>query len=137
MVQGILVKEALSKDLVNAGAKLISLLEKKGLEIKVALWLFDIESEFWKLILYPKRYDSNDTFEMYKLALGCLEELNADNEEIILLKDVVITSKRNQYIASILKFIKGSKVKLGNNRLNKTYIEGTYFEDGFLYKAEA
>jgi hypothetical protein len=134
MDQNILVKEALTKEKIAAGKELLKKLERSPLNVKVALWLYDLNRESWKLLLSPAGYEENSIIKMYEIVRDCLLTLSSKSITEIELNDILITNSRDEHINALLSFVKQSEVILGNNRLGKTMINGVYFEDGYLYK---
>jgi hypothetical protein len=59
MAETILLKEPLTDDMLQAGAKLIADLDQHGLPIVGAVWLFDYENNRWDLLLASPMQDTD------------------------------------------------------------------------------
>jgi hypothetical protein len=140
MDKEILVKEVLSKERIAIGNALLNKLDEqngsdKGLNIQVALWVFSIEREKWKLILVPKDYGSKNLVEMYLTVLACLNSLEVDENDLAL-HDVVLTSPDDQFVRAITDYFETTQIKLQSRRLKTTVLNGAYIEDGYLYRVQ-
>ncbi len=133
MAEEILVRESLSKLKLDLGKKLLIELDKSRFEIPIALWLYEVESSEWRLILYIRNYDHLDVKGLYGKIDSLLRGLES-NESEINIWNITLTNERHPYISPIIELVKNTKVKLGNNKLRKTVISGVYYEDGFLYR---
>ena len=81
MFEEILLKEQLTKEQINAGARLVNYLLQTGMPIYVAMWFFTPENNKWRLLISSPIHDSDprgawSQIDDAKIALGKeIEEL--------------------------------------------------------------
>lgn len=132
MAEEILVRESLSNNKLDLGRELLNELKKTNLKINVALWLYELDSQEWRLILSIQDYNTLDIKKIYQEIDQILRNMKSNNSEINIW-NITITNEKHPFIFPIFELLKKSKIKLGNNKLSKTVINHVYYEEGYLY----
>src|SRR3954447_26639315 len=65
MAEEVLVKEAFSKDMENAGAELIIALDQANIPIDAAFWLYIPELNVWRLMLSSPKLSTEGPKSLY------------------------------------------------------------------------
>lgn len=132
MVTETLVKEALSKDMIEAGATLARRLEANNFPTTAALWFFNVDSSSWRYVIASAQVDLVGIKLAYKKVQETLSALASD-EMSINLRDITLLSP-NDPLVHLLK----TGIKTGNGmsgiRFTKNLINGVLIEDAFIYR---
>ncbi len=72
MAEVVLVKEALTPEMMAAGRALIDALDGKGWPPTSAFWFFDVEQSCWRLILSSPDVQNSGSRHAYELVSSIL-----------------------------------------------------------------
>ena len=132
MAKDILVMDALSDQMIEAGAKLIERLDADNSEVKSAFWFFSPEDNKWKLIIASPLVGSDGPKKFYKRVIEANRNANAE-EVIVSLHDIEVVNT-NRQIVQLMK----SAVKTGDGisgiRFSRNTINGVFIEDAYIYR---
>jgi hypothetical protein len=132
MAENTVVKEQLTDSMIQAGVELTQKLDEIGLPTSVALWLFDVEVNEWRLLFASPEVSTQgprQVYEQIRLALQQLGEKAAGaplsvigllDEHAELVKLLRSTTSTGQGIRSI--------------RFSKNVINGHFIEDALIYR---
>lgn len=97
-----MVKEAMAADLIKKGREFIQELNKKDLQVKVALWMLSSEKNEWQLIIATPRYDTKGPLQVYSQIQSALTEQENLNG-LIELEDIIVISPHDILIQHVKK----------------------------------
>lgn len=134
MVTEILVKEPLTKEMIDAGRRLMSRLVVVGLPVRLALWLFTEERGKWRLMISSPLRATGGPDEVYRKIYAAESTLSSEDQEILsesvgqfLIKDELVESLNEEFHlpgdAKPVRFRGG--------------IRGLFVEDALIYRSEA
>jgi hypothetical protein len=134
MVEEILVKEQLTKDMIDVGARLVDRLVESGLPISVAMWFFTPETNKWRLLIStPLAADSPR--EVREQIDEVRKSLGPEAEEL-LFWSVGLISTRNEVVQALT-----ADMPLGPDakpvRLTRSAVRGRYIDDALVYRSAA
>jgi len=132
MVTETVVKEALSKELIDAGTKLTKLLDENDFVATAAFWFFVVESEAWRFIVATPEVDKSGTRSAYKKVQDIISG-NSDGNKTIHLKDISLVSPTNSLI-SLLKHAVRTGEEISGIRFSRNLINGVLIEDAYIYR---
>jgi hypothetical protein len=133
MAKDILVTEALSEQMIKAGAKLIERLDANNSEVKSAFWLFFPEERLWKLVIASALVASEGPRNFYKRVVAANQQ--ADTEEsVISLNDIGVTGVDHQ-VVQLLRFAIGTGGGISGIRFSRNTINGIFIEDAYIYRS--
>lgn len=132
MVTETLVKEALSRELIDAGKRLTLLLDEKGFAVTAALWFFRVESGSWRFVIASPVVDSKGPKESYKRVQNILASTN-DGDLVLGLKDISLVSPSDPLISLLKRAMKTGKGVSGI-RFSGNLINGIPIEDAYIYR---
>lgn len=133
MAKELLVTDALSEKMVQAGAKLVERLDADAANIKSALWLYFPDSRNWKLILASDSVETDGPRKLYEKIQGANRDAE-EPEEIISLNDIGVTTPKHELI-SMLSMMIGTGQGISGIRFTRNNINGLYIDDAYIYRS--
>jgi hypothetical protein len=130
MAENILVKEALTDEMIEAGAELIASLDRQGWPPAWAFWMFDSERNDWRLILRPPDAIKENDMESYQRISNTLR---AKTTPLSLLADISVRPDPKILEALGSGLPPGWEEERGR-RLKRTALKGVYIDDVYLYR---
>jgi hypothetical protein len=128
-----MVAANLTKELIDAGARLVEKLDEQGLRPDAAFWLYSPEEQTWKLLLVEvklaKRGPKAAYFEVQKVLEKYAQEL-----ENIKLDDLVLEKPDARIVQLIRKVVRTGPAVSGI-RFKNNVIDGTLIDDAYIYRA--
>ena len=132
MAENTVVKEQLTEDMIEAGARLTAKLDEVGLSVAAAMWLFMTESNEWRLLIASPELPTSGPQAVYRKieaarqALG--DKVAATSMSVIGLLDPA--DELVQLFRTALKTGSGvSRVRFSKNAIN-----GHFIEDALIYR---
>jgi hypothetical protein len=132
MVEEILVKEQLTKEMMEAGATLIARLVQSGLPINVAMWLFTLETNKWRLLISTPLAEDHpgDVRRRIEEARQSLDPEAAQ----ALYWAVSLIGTHDELVQAIL-----ASMPVGPSakpvRLTRSAVRGRYIDDALVYRS--
>jgi hypothetical protein len=116
----------------GTGAKVLEILDRSGLAVSVAMWLYAPEYEDWRFVLSSRRLDNLPPSEAYGFVHDALEQAGFPLERtppllILRMTDPFIRTLRH-------RFGKGKSVE--GMRLGGQMIGGRFIEDALVYRIQ-
>ena len=128
-----MVEANLTKELIDAGARLVKKLDEGGLAPDVAFWLYSPEEQTWKLLLVEvklaKKGPKAAYFEVQKILAKYGQEL-----ENIKLDDLVLEKPDARIVELIRKAVR-TRPAVSGIRFKNNVIDGTLIDDAYIYRA--
>lgn len=127
MPEEILVKEALSKEMIESGRALIAALDSRNWPPECAFWLFDEERGGWSLVISSPDVEKRGP----RYAVSLVDDLLAEKKDLNLtLWDISITPSHDRLVKAIRKrrFPAGTRIR-GSG------VDGEYVSEAFIYRA--
>jgi hypothetical protein len=128
-----MVEANLTKELIDAGARLVKKLDERGLGPDAAFWLYSPEEQTWKLLLVEvklaKRGPKAAYFEVQKVLEKYAQEL-----ENIKLDDLVLEKPDARIVQLIRKAVRTGPAVSGI-RFKNNVVDGTLIDDAYIYRA--
>ena len=132
MAENTVVKEQLTEDMIEAGARLTAKLDEVGLSVAAAMWLFMTESNEWRLIFASPELPTAGPHAVYRKierarqALG--EKAAAAPMSAIGLLDP------NDQLVQLLRTALKTSGGVSRVRFSKNAINGHFIDDALLYR---
>ena len=139
MAEEIVVKEPLTKEMIEVGSDMTQRLLDKGFEIVCSLWLYNVESSRWRLVLASPVVDREGPRRAYEV----IQEILQENWEMdIWLRDISALSPNDP---TILAFRSLGKIDLprpaydktprtnGRRRYTLSRLGDLFIEDAYVY----
>lgn len=132
MVKEMVVKESLSREMIDAGAELTRLLDESRLLVDAALWFYLSENNYWLFIVASPEVRTLGPKNIYKKIQTVIQK-NLLAYSLIMLKDVRVVDSKDPLIL-LLRNI----VTIGNGvnhvRVSQNVVNGIFIEDAYVYR---
>jgi hypothetical protein len=127
----------LVENIFEEGKKFLEYLDKKGLDIKVALWIYQKENNSWKLILSAPDVEVWGSRFFYSKVLRYLKAFNVQHPDNILISplDIIILSYSDNFISLLKSMVKTSPAPvISSIRFSNNVINGVLIDDALIYR---
>jgi hypothetical protein len=132
MAEEAVVKENLTREMIQAGGDLIRRLDDARLEINAALWLYLPDSNLWRLVIASSAVREDGPKKVYQKIQSILSEI-AGNDIAIRLKDISAV-KDNDGLILLLRTDLSIKDRISGLRVSRNTINGHFIEDAYIYR---
>ncbi len=122
----------LTKELIEAGKKLIEELDSAKINVKAALWIYSQDTESWKLIIAIPGIDETGPRSAYRKIQQILTK--TENLDELSLEDIVIVSPKKFDLLSFLRSVFKTGKKVSHIRLSNVIINGILIPDLLIYR---
>ena len=132
MAEETLIKEILSKEMVESGRYVIKNLADIGIFLKAAFWLYTVDMGAWRLFLASSYVKDYGPKKIYKKIQSILSERQTNSYHLDL-QDITVIEDDNPLVAIVLSAIKDDEVNKHEARFSKTVLNGHFIEDIYVY----
>ncbi len=132
MVTETVVKEALSKEMIEAGSNLTRRLDETSFVVSASMWFFNVDSSSWRYIIASPQVDSNGVKNAYKKVQDTLATLS-NGDGSISLRDITLISP-NDPLIKLLKIVISTGDGISGIRFSRNLINGVLIEDAYIYR---
>lgn len=115
---------------VEAGSRILQILDDAGLQVKVALWAILPEYEEWRLVLSSRKFDTEGLRGAYGLLHKALDAAGFSLEET---PTVVILRTSDPFIKALRKIF-GKTKNVEGMRLGGQTIGDRFLDDAYSYR---
>jgi hypothetical protein len=127
-----MVEANLTKELIDAGAKLVQKLDERGLAPDAAFWLYSPEEQTWKLVLVEVKLAKKGP----KAAYAEIQKILAGEKELGNLKlDDLVLEKPDARIVELIRKAMRTGSGITGIRFKNNVIDGTLIDDAYIYRA--
>jgi hypothetical protein len=130
MAEEILVKEALTGEMIEAGASVVKGLKKRRFVVDAAVWLYLSELNRWRLVLATPGLRRDGPKKAYKRLLQNLRSMDTHR---ISLEDVALADSRDPLIQVIRHALRTYRSPNGI-RFSREMVQGQFIEDAYVYR---
>ena len=123
-----MVKTPLVDELKLAGRDLVESLDRSGVEIRAALWLYLEDGGDWRLVIATPLADRIGSREVYRRLYPIWRAGSKLDWS-----QITITGVNDRMVRLVRSAFPGGHVADGSS-LSRQVIEGTYIEDAFIYR---
>jgi hypothetical protein len=134
MAENTVVKEYLSPEMVESGAKLIAQLDEMGLPVVAAFWFFDSETNEWILRVATPDLEIVPTPDIYLKIRQARQALGEQAAGVPML-GVRLASVNDKTVRVLRNNLHTDPKVLSRVRLRKTAFDGHYMDDVLVYRA--
>jgi len=132
MAEVILVRNTLTREMIEVGKDLINSLDAAKVNFKTALWLFYPESDSWKLIIVSPEVKKIGPTKVYEKIGNVISKM--PSERRIALKDISVMRNDDPFISAIRSKIKTGKT-ISEISVVSTAVDSHFIEDGLIYRS--
>lgn len=133
MYQEVVVKEALTLQMIDAGAELTRRLDDVGFDLVASFWLYTSESNRWLLVLASPYVTEAGPLKAYGRIREVLYNGAAEPDLPMMLWDTTVREDDDPLIMAMRGAIKTRK-KIDGRRYTESVINGQFIEDAYVYR---
>ena len=116
---------------VAMGRSLLEELDKAGISVPAAIWLYSSDSEEWALVLAPEEYEKYGPAHFYGLLQDLLARMNPPSSISFL--NISLVSPRNSLIRALASAIP-TGTGIADIRFRKHIFDGILVDDAVVYR---
>jgi hypothetical protein len=124
-----MVTTALVDSLIKDGKVLLDELQRQGIQIEAALWLYDTDSEEWRLSIASSELLRRSREEAYAVIQNALMAIP---KRSITLSNVTISALSDPIVKALRSVITIDSVGAGI-RISRSAFNNVYIEDAYIY----
>jgi len=132
MVEEILVKDVLTKEMIEGGKELVKHLDKAKVRITSAFWFFMSESNTWKLIITSPDVKKTGPRKLYEKIVDLLPNISTQHR--LALAHIQVVQNNDPLVSSLRSGIKTGKTISGISVSGSTYLT-QHIGDAFIYRS--
>jgi hypothetical protein len=132
MAEETVVKEILTKEMIEAGADLTRRLDEAGLKVSASLWLYIPDSNLWRLIIASPAVRTDGPKKVYRKIQSILSRIPGD-ASIIRLTDISVVEDNDPLIL-LLRIALRTGDGISGRRFSRNTINGHFIEDTYIYR---
>lgn len=122
----------LTEKMISAGEELTKYLDQTHFEIDASLWLYNPESNTWRLIIASPEIRIHGPRKAYSRIQSLLSK-KPDINQTISLNDISVIEDRDPFITILRSVIKTGR-KITKIRFTRNTINGMFIEDALIYR---
>jgi len=132
MVEEVLVKEALSAEMIAAGAALADYLNHSTLITDAILWFYQPELNTWRYFIATPAVKKSGPQAVYRQIRTLLAQM-PNAQQSVSFSDIFVVDSADPLI-QLLRHVKINGQVVNGIRFSKNVIGGVFIEDAYLYK---
>ena len=133
MAKEILVRDQLSDEMIQAGEKLLNLLEVSDEPVLGAFWLFLPDEHLWRLYIASDLVRTAGARQAYQQVHEALKRFHQD-EWVLSLHDITVIDGSDKVFQAFSHAI-NDDVQLNKQRFFRERVQQQFIEDAWVYKA--
>ncbi|MBO3760787.1 hypothetical protein [Ciceribacter sp. L1K22] len=123
------------KDDIDAGLRLLELLDRAGFGVTAAFWLYDSDQERWRFVV-AARDAERDLGQKYLDAAGIISKARESGlPDLLPLDRVRITSSSDPLVAGLTQVLRVPGTT--SARFSRSMVNGIYVEDALIHRLAA
>ena len=135
MAENTVVKEQLTEEMIEAGAKLTQKLDEQGVEVSLALWFFMTDVNEWRLLFASPAVSTNGPQTFYKKVEEARKSLGVQADRLPL-SDIGLIDINSQLAQHLRTGVKTGP-EVSRIRFSKNVLNGQFIDDALIYRNAA
>ncbi|MBI1926342.1 AAA family ATPase [Candidatus Poribacteria bacterium] len=134
MVEEVVVmKEVLTKEMIDGGAELLQRLDEANLDVQVALWAYLWESNRWWLVFALPEVQKKGSAKNYQKIHAALDPIS-DDQSSVYWNDINVTGTDDCFISMLLKQGKSAMPLMTRVYFSGEMLYGRHVEEAYIYR---
>lgn len=133
MVETTLLKEPLTPEMIDIGSRLTDELDRMGVPLVASFWLFESESNDWRLRIASREKEAGGQRAVYEKIRGAIKALGLSNNEEFALRNVSLIDPHDKLVLA-LQTVFGEGVVTTPMRWGRGVIYKSYVDDAYIYR---
>lgn len=137
MAQELVVKEPLTKEMMDAGADLTGRLDSAGMDLSAAFWFYLPDAGRWRLFFATSAVDQLGPRSVYQKVQLVIKTSGTDTKHrpIIGLQDITVLSPKHPVVQLVRKMVK-APAGVNSIRVTHNWVGQTFIEDVYVYRTK-
>ena len=127
-----MVKEILTKEMIQAGADLVRRLDEAHLEVNASLWLYIPDANLWRLVIASPAVKDEGPKRVYQKIQSVLSQV-PDEAYKVTLSDISVVENTDPLVTLLRTAVK-TGMGISGLRFSRNTINGHFIEDAYLYR---
>jgi hypothetical protein len=132
MAENTVVKEQLSEEMIEAGARLTTKLDEMGLPMTAAMWFFEPEINEWRLLIASPKLSSTGPRDVYEAIQKARHALGQEAAAVPM--SVIGLIDANHELVQLLRTAMHTGGGVARVRFSRNVINGHFIEDALIYR---
>ena len=132
MAEETIVKDILTKEMIQAGADLVHRLDAAQLEVSASLWLYIPDANLWRLVIASPAVTNEGPKRVYQKIQSVLSQV-PDAAYKVTLSDISVVEHTDPLVTVLRTAVKTGMGRSGL-RVSRNTINGHFIEDAYLYR---
>lgn len=132
MAEEVLVKDALSSEMIAAGAELARHLHNSDLITNALLWLYISESNIWRFVIVSPEVSTSGPKKVYQEVRSIISKIPKEWQKISF-DDLVVIDSNDPLILPLRTAI-NTGPNISGIRFSQNVINGVLIDDAYIYK---
>lgn len=120
----------------KAGEKLVRALDEAQINVHSAFWLYDSETDNWRLIIASKVADFSSPRRAYSQIKRVLRRLDENENNPISLENISVISPNHPLISILKTAINTGPDQIMGIRFTRNRIGNSFIEDAYIYRIQ-
>jgi hypothetical protein len=138
MVEDLVVSGPLTRDMIEAGERLLRALDKRGWPVEAALWYQPVgegpAGEPWVLMLASRSVAEAGPKEAYRHVLQALRHEGQGAARRLQLEHIVVVKPIHGVIERLARVVRTGPRDVAGQRLSSNAVGGTIVGDAYVYR---
>jgi len=132
MAEETMVKDILTKEMIQAGADLVHRLDAAQLEVSASLWLYIPDANLWRLVIASPAVKNEGPKRVYQKIQSVLSQV-PDAAYKVTLSDISVVEHTDPLVTVLRTAVK-TGMGISGLRFSRNTINGHFIEDAYLYR---
>jgi hypothetical protein len=129
MAEEVLVKEALTSDMIALGSELTKALDEAGWPVVAVFWLYDAEANDWRLVVASPTVAETGPLAGYRFVGEILDRLN----RTLPLNALSVVAPNHPVVHALASSDYARRPSVGR-RVSRTVVNRQFVDDAYLYR---
>lgn len=133
MTETVVVKETLTREMIEAGAELTRQLDAAQIGVRAALWLYLPEYNTWRLFVAVPKLNKEGPRKMYKKIQSVLAKIPAHQTKVNL-SDISLMDTQDSFVTHLRTLVKTGP-DISGTRLSDSFVKGHSIDEAYVYRS--
>jgi len=133
MAETVVVKEALTREMIEAGNELTRQIDLAHLGARAVLWMYLAEHNTWRLFIALPKLNEEGPRKMYKKIQSVLAKIPGHQPQIDL-SDISLIDTRDPFVSRLRSLVKTGP-GISGTRVSDSFVNGHSIDEAYVYRS--